>query len=340
MKNIFLLLIPLLLLSCSKGGNDWRCEIYLDEATESVKFDDLFSEERRITLENHPDAYFHDYSTVKWAADRIYVYDAASNEKNIIVFDIDGNFIGRVGKYGPGPEEYSSVCDFTVDERNGNIIILSAGSQIYIYNSEGGFLGKRKISDARLIQIERIKDGFLASVSETEAIENDSTFLFYRFDNDFNPVAAKFKPDKEDNFITNNGTQISIVNGNGLIFNNFPGKVYLYDCKEDTAGYYYRFKLPMQLTWEENQDFMAFENALINHCWTDKFHTNSKLALISYKGKDGKTHTVALNNHNLHLINIAQESIPHRLITTNDKFISIEDKADDSNFDLVILKVN
>lgn len=340
MKHIFLLFLPLLLLSCAKGGNDWRGEIYLDEATESVKFDELFSEERRITLENHPDAYFHDNSTVKWFGDRLYVYDFMSNDKNIIAFDLDGSYLGRIGKFGQGPEEYPTLLDFTVDERNGNVIILSASSQIYVYNSDGVFLGKRKISESRLINIERIKDGFLASASEQEAIENDSTFLFYRFDNDFNPVAAKFKPDREDNFNLNNAAPISIVNDNGLIFNNFPGKVYLYDCKEDTAGYHYHFRLPNQLEWEPNQDFLQFENALMNHCWTHNFITNSQLAIITYVGKDRKRHTVALDNNNLHLTKIDQESIPTRLITTNDKFLTIEETGDDSNFDIVILKVN
>lgn len=336
MKYIFALLLPMLLLSCAKEDNDWRSEIYLDESNEEVRFDELFSVDRRISLEDHPDAYFHDFSTVKWIGDRLYVYDFMSKDKNIIVFDLDGNYLGRIGKFGQGPEEYPNLLDFTVDGRNDNVIILGPDSQIFIYNREGEFLGKRKISDARLLHIERIKGGFLASTSVDKAIGNDSTHLFYRFDDDFNLVAAKFKPDMQDNFIINNASQISIVNGNGLIFNNYPGVAYLYDCKEDTAGYHYHFRLPNQLKWE-HQDFLEFENALMTHCWTKDCQTNSQIALISFIGSDHKEHTAALIDKDKSLRNVIDK--PSRLITTNDHFISLEEPADDSNIDIVILKV-
>lgn len=337
MKNIFVFLLPLILLSCAKERTDWQGEIYLDEANEEVGFDELFSVDHRISLENNPDAYFHDFSTVKWIGDRLYVYDFMSNDKNLIVFDLDGNYLGRIGKFGQGPEEYPSLLDFTVDERNGNVIILGNDSQIYTYSSEGKFLGKRKISDTPLLQIERIKDGFLASASVMDAIENDSTYLFYRFDDEFKLVSAKFKPDPKDNFFLNPAKPISIVNGNGLICNNYAGVVYLYDCKEDTAGYHYNFRLPNQLEWEPNQDSLQFENALMNHCWVSKILTNSQIALISFIGTDSKCHNVAVSNRDKNVRNVID--MPSRLITANDRFISLEEADDDSNMDIVILNL-
>lgn len=339
MKRILSLLLPLLLLSsCTKEANDWHGNIYLDDTSEEIEFDELFSEERRISLENHPDAYFHDGSILKWLGDRFYVFDPLSSEKNLIVFDSAGKYLGRIGNFGQGPQEYPALLDFTVNNDSGNVIILSANSQIFIYNTQGDFVTKLKIGDVHLTNLERINDGYLASTTAAETLGNDSVYFFYRFDNDFNLLSAKLKPAQEDNFSLYDSRKITIVNGCGLVFNSYPGVVYLYDCQEDTSGYCYRFRLPMQLPWVPDQDFMELQDALMNHCWTSDFLTDGRIALVTYKGGDQKYHTVALDHDFGNLKRITAGTVPDHLTTANSHFLLLSTPDDNSNIDIVILK--
>ena len=65
-------------------------------------------------------------------------------KKIVVAYDLQGNFIGQVGKKGMGPEEYQSVYDFAVDPKRNSILIFSSADQTILeFDSDLSF--KRKV---------------------------------------------------------------------------------------------------------------------------------------------------------------------------------------------------
>jgi len=60
--------------------------------------------------------------------DYLIILDYAYSKK-IYVFNTDGKFIRNIGNQGNGPEEYSSVNDFSIDEKNGEVLLLDGNKQ-------------------------------------------------------------------------------------------------------------------------------------------------------------------------------------------------------------------
>jgi len=65
-------------------------------------------------------------------------YFISSDKKELIVFDNQGKFLGRIEKIGVGPGEYTSLRDFDVLP-NGNIVILDVNKLLF-YSITGEFI--------------------------------------------------------------------------------------------------------------------------------------------------------------------------------------------------------
>ena len=73
---------------------------------------------------------------------KLFILD--KNKKILVAYDLQGNFIGQVGKKGMGPEEYQSVYDFAVDPKRNSILIFSSADQTILeFDSDLSF--KRKV---------------------------------------------------------------------------------------------------------------------------------------------------------------------------------------------------
>lgn len=80
---------------------------------------------------------------VKVMNDRIYISD--KRLQVLVVYDLDGNYLGAVGKRGQGPCEYISVTDFDIDS-SGNICMLDGRlDKIMFYNSDFDFIREEKL---------------------------------------------------------------------------------------------------------------------------------------------------------------------------------------------------
>ncbi len=61
--------------------------------------------------------------------------------RSIYVFNREGRFIRKIGKSGPGPEEYLGIEDVCLDQEKGQIVILDLKSKHFlIYSLEGEFV--------------------------------------------------------------------------------------------------------------------------------------------------------------------------------------------------------
>ncbi|GAA3640370.1 6-bladed beta-propeller [Flavivirga jejuensis] len=74
-----------------------------------------------------------------------FIYIMDENYKKLLVFDMEGKFVRKIGKFGNGPGEYATINDFHVND-TGNIIILDGNREkLYWYDSLGNFVEDKKI---------------------------------------------------------------------------------------------------------------------------------------------------------------------------------------------------
>lgn len=73
--------------------------------------------------------------------DTIYYFDPYDN-KQLLLYDMEGNFLNAIGKVGNGPEEYIDALNFFLND-DGTVSMYSLSSQAeYIYNKRGEFVNK------------------------------------------------------------------------------------------------------------------------------------------------------------------------------------------------------
>jgi hypothetical protein len=115
-------------------------------------------------------------------SDKFYILDRTKTRR-INVFDSSGKFSHTIGKIGGGPEEYMKIEDFTIDEKNSQVIILSYPSVIYRYDLDGRLIERKKISDHLLWHI--CYDGVEGFLCSTDYQSTESDYLLCLYDSDF-----------------------------------------------------------------------------------------------------------------------------------------------------------
>lgn len=72
--------------------------------------------------------------------DGSYYLQVGFRRSELVIHDLKGAFISRVGGFGKGPGEYTNVSDFSVCRKTGNVFILDNNWEIQEYSSKGDFL--------------------------------------------------------------------------------------------------------------------------------------------------------------------------------------------------------
>ena len=174
------------LCACSgnNGGGDAPV-VALDKAGEdAVGFEDVFRVVETVPLELNDDCILSYIIKVEAWKGNFYVLDGQL--KSVCVFDRDGRFVRRIGTAGPGHGEYASATDFTLDEEQGRVAILSGPMRVYCYDLQGNFISSKDISPYWSWKIAASPGGFVGLTQYQTYTEGEHAFLFYTFDRDFN----------------------------------------------------------------------------------------------------------------------------------------------------------
>ena len=84
---------------------------------------------------------------VKLEVDDEYLFIKDNNQK-LFVFDIDGSFIGNIGKIGNGPDELLGIFDFYLDKINKRVNIIDIfRASIFQYTYNGELINTIKLSN-------------------------------------------------------------------------------------------------------------------------------------------------------------------------------------------------
>lgn len=189
MKHIiyFFLIGCILIYSCSienKGKNIQQINrddnlIIIDIDTvkkDGILFSSLlFDGFTPIILETNNESLIGEICKIEVHGDFIVILDNVI-AKNVFLFDINGNFIRKIGNRGQGPGEYTAPSDFTVDLDNKYIYIYDSNSRkIDCFNiQDGTFIRSVKIDNraARIYYIQYYNNKLYADASCYENDEN------------------------------------------------------------------------------------------------------------------------------------------------------------------------
>lgn len=143
---IFLFLISIILTNCSnndkRGSNISRHKfpiiIDIEIMNDTSSFEDLIDSFKIVKLETN-ESLFGDITNLYFINKSIIIFDK-TNQK-VLVFDLDGNFIKKIGRIGNGPGEYMNIRCVSVDNDKQHILLLDDKKlEIHHYNMEGNFV--------------------------------------------------------------------------------------------------------------------------------------------------------------------------------------------------------
>lgn len=116
-----------------------ECNGFVLKATEqkdSLTLQELTDSLIVIKLETNSQSLFGDITKLEILNDTIIVLDFRN--QIVFTFDFKGNFIGKIGTIGKGPNEMLAIKSFTIDKGKNEVLIFDdKNSKIYHYNLNG-----------------------------------------------------------------------------------------------------------------------------------------------------------------------------------------------------------
>lgn len=95
----------------------------------------LINSKKYIKIDDSKENFiFRGIDKIKIFKDNIYILDRRM--KKLLVFNMEGEGIGMVGKLGQGPDEYLQITDFDVDNKGCVCIIDGVSNKLMIYDSD------------------------------------------------------------------------------------------------------------------------------------------------------------------------------------------------------------
>lgn len=145
MSKISIPLISIFLFTmCGKNTTNEPDEILVFKKENAVNLANslFFSEKQIITLEFNESSLIHENAALKTHNDNVFVYSQNSIHP-ILRFDMQGNFINKIGNFGNGPNEYSEILDITIDKEKSLIELLSYNT-IISYSFNGASINNKE----------------------------------------------------------------------------------------------------------------------------------------------------------------------------------------------------
>jgi hypothetical protein len=178
-KLFFLFFI---LLSCSKKQQiESLYAIELTKESDNATMSDFIEITDSITLETNEQCLIGYIAKLHKHKDKIYVMDNYFANA-ILIFDLQGNFIRKIGRVGNGPGEYISLTDFTIDMQNEQLLLLANGRHIIYMDFEGHYIKSKRLDTPLFSYLFPLGNDYVLGNHVTA----QNKYLLYLVDSDFN----------------------------------------------------------------------------------------------------------------------------------------------------------
>lgn len=141
------------------------------------------------------------------------IYFCSQFEDEIVVFDIDGNYLARIGNFGQGPGDFSRPLDIFI-YKDKIFISDNGNARIQVFSLDGEFERQIKIINI-MSDFVILKDKiFILSTDRTGLIDRDNAYIFKIFNmkGELLKTIKKSFTSKYNNFIYDNQVILRLVN--------------------------------------------------------------------------------------------------------------------------------
>jgi hypothetical protein len=178
-----LILITLLLANCQNDTSPTVRTIEINPTDSTgTEFSDYFEMEQYIVLETSDSSLMQNIRKIYIANNKIFIL--TWGDAQILIFDINGKFIGKINKNGRGPEEYSYAVDFSISSNGDTLCLFDKELAKLIYYSPNGKFFFSKSLNADLETYLALPDGNIVGYSHLNYVEplNDTIYQLWYFD--------------------------------------------------------------------------------------------------------------------------------------------------------------
>jgi hypothetical protein len=286
MKRNLILFLWVLLTSCNPKPKEYEIiDFRFDRAlNESIK-NNVISY-RIVPLETAEDCYFATSSKIRISGTKIFILDNLLDKRyQILIFNLQGEFISKINSQGRGPKEYVSINDFDVDPNKAIISILDpALKKLINYDFYSNFIDERPLNiyAKELIYSTKVEDNFIVfSTLMSFPIGNLSYDInVYNINNTFLYSSIPFKK------------PVGIVLGNNIhLFSNNDGvsyikvnsnEVYEVGSKQTRLKYLLKFSYAILPNEEIENVFMKGKNILNKYIYSIHYFETSNMVLTQF----------------------------------------------------------
>ena len=178
------------------GGAD---TVLVENVSDKLYMDPLIEEAYYVPLETTDESLFaYNRKTVVYK-DRIYVLDDVL-ARAVLIFDMNGKFLRKIGKQGGAPNEFSLLFGMAVDEKNDRLVLFDqAKKKLLHFTLEGDYVKTTDINFNFSGQMEILPSGnMVAAVSKScmnVHLGELDDYRIFQSDSLGNIVKAGFKRD-------------------------------------------------------------------------------------------------------------------------------------------------
>lgn len=153
--------------------------VEVDDVSEQIDISPLIENDVKIVkLETTDECLISDIRQVDYVNGLIYIADKAS--QTVLIFDESGKYVGRVGKRGEGPGEYSRLGRFQVVDSH-IYIMDDAVRQLYDYDLKTRIGIKLDIDDNISFHSFYIMNGYLYLLSNNSSSFSIGSFNLFKY---------------------------------------------------------------------------------------------------------------------------------------------------------------
>jgi hypothetical protein len=179
--------------SCTDEPKISTIPIISDQAKRVDATSGILQSLRYLPLETKSDCLISEVLKLHCQGDKIYVLNNIHPERTLLVFNVEGNFIFKVGNT-EGPGKVLRCNDFSVDEATGNIDLLDSYQKKLIRFDGAGKYLTTLTTRHPFDQMRKLPSGGYICYSGDEAIEGGNGDLIHLTGNDFKIEASFISP--------------------------------------------------------------------------------------------------------------------------------------------------
>jgi hypothetical protein len=178
-----------------------------------------------------------------------YLFFTDSKRESIVLFNKSGQFVRSISHMGAGPEEYSFLANFWIDENN-IVVHDTPNSRLQYYNFNGGFIRSQKVPYQNRSMF-LLNEHFFVDVSRNP-INTKGQFNILELDRDMNIIKSHIPIQKTKELSSSWGYNSFSKSGNSVLFHD-PNSDTIYLKKESRFSPFIKLDFGDLWFWSANE---------------------------------------------------------------------------------------